>query len=436
MKTKFKVLTAVALTVAVSCSTDRDEIITENDAINAEITLLDQNPDQDLGPREAVQGEYIVIFKQDDDKSLKYTPKTRGGSPELSRIQDAFRAKALNTLSAVSKSATNVGYVYTGAIQGFQAKGLSAADVAAIEADERVAYVEVNYVQKPILPTAARKEGYKTIPAELTSLSSKSQNRDVALSNGEFLPWGVQYIGRRNNAGTNRYAFILDTGIAPHSDLTIDSGLSSSMFSNQSWEDRQGHGTHVAGTVGAKNNGSGVIGVAYGTTLVAVKVLDNNGSGSDATTIAGCDYAYNNSISGDVFNYSVGYRNRYTSTAVDNAFKRLDDKIYGALAAGNSNDDTRFYSPQRIRTGRTWMVGNLQRNLTPAASSCFGSSVDRWAPGTDVWSTWLNGGFNKISGTSMASPHVAGILAARGRNSVGTNGSATKGGYTASRAKL
>ncbi|MEL6989762.1 MAG: S8 family serine peptidase, partial [Bacteroidota bacterium] len=71
-----------------------------------------------------------------------------------------------------------------------------------------------------------------------------------------------------------------------------------------------------------------------------------------------------------------------------------------------------------MRTGRTWMVGSIdESNKQPSSFSNFGRSVDRWAPGRAVWSTWLNGGFNNISGTSMASPHVAGILLVRGNNS-------------------
>lgn len=435
MKTTIKLGVYALAAFVISCSPDTDEIVTDAENENLE-TRVEVEVGEEQGAREAVPGEYIIIFKKDDDRNLVYTPTKRGGSPELTRIQDAFRAKAVSTLQNVSRSTDNIGFVYTGATQGFQAKGLTTEDVATLMADDRILSIAPNYVHKPELPKPQRPEGYAEIPKELTSVGSKSQTRDVVLGDGEFLPWGVEYVGRANNAGTNRYAFILDTGIAPHSDLTIDSGLSASMFSGQSWEDQQGHGTHVAGTVGARSNGGGVIGVAYGSTLVAVKVLDNNGSGTDASTIAGCDYAFNNSISGDVFNYSVGYRSRYTSVAVDDAFRNLDNKIYGALAAGNSNDDTQFYSPQRIITSQTWMIGNLTRSLSPNGSSNYGSSVDRWAPGTDVWSTWLGGGFNVISGTSMASPHVCGILAVRGNNSVGTNGSTSKGGFTASNAKL
>ena len=80
------------------------------------------------------------------------------------------------------------------------------------------------------------------------------------------------------------------------------------------------------------------------------------------------------------------------------------------------------------------MVGNMTRSLTSAGTSNYGTSVDRWAPGTDIWSTWLGGNFNKISGTSMASPHVAGILLVRGNNSVGSTGSISKGGFAAPKA--
>jgi len=432
MKTKILALSVLATALIFSCSPEQEESENIQDETNLELQISEQT-----GPYEAVDGEYIIVFTESNDRSLEYDAQVRGGSPELTRIQNVFRQKALNTLSSINRSAADLGFVYTGVLQGFHAKNLSSEDVRVLSENPEIAYIEPNYKHLPNLPRPIDTEGVREIPQDVIQQQSGQSSRDVFLNNGEFLPWGVQYVGRGNNAGTNRYCFVLDTGIAPHSDLTIDSGLSHSTFSGESWQDFNGHGTHVAGTIGGRNNGGGVIGVAYGTTLVAVKVLGGTqGTGSDANSIAGCDYAYNNSISGDVFNYSVGYRNRYTSVAVDNAFKRLDNRIYGALAAGNSNDNTLYYSPQRINTSRTWMVGNLRRNLTPNGTSNFGSSVDRWAPGTDVWSTWLNGNFNKISGTSMASPHVAGILLVRGNNSVGTQGTASKGGYTAGRAKL
>jgi subtilisin family serine protease len=425
MKNNLKLLYVLLLVFITSCSTDT--VVT--DEPQEQNSLIDKKFDN----AEVVPGEYIIVYKQDANSSkMNYSPTKRGLTPELKKIQDYYRERALATLKLIDKGEKDLGFVYTGAIQGFHAKNLSADDLESLSQDKTIDFIEPNHKVIADFPKPKNPNGVK-----LPTRNEVINKNDSFLPSGDFLPWGVANTGRGNNAGTNRYAFVIDSGIDQHPDLTIDTGLSESFYPGENWIDRDGHGTHVAGTIGAKANGSGVIGVAYGTTLVAVKVLGGpQSSGTDAGIIAGVDYTYNNSISGDVFNYSVGYRFRRTSNAIDNAFRRLDDKIYGAIAAGNSNDNTLYYSPQRIQTSRTWMVGNLTRSLTPNGSSCFGASVDRWAPGTDVWSTWLGGQYNRITGTSMASPHVAGILAVRGNNSVGTNGSTSKGGYSAPNAKL
>jgi len=426
MKNNFKLLYVLLLVFITSCSTDNDE--TTDDLIEVKTDLLDKKLDQ----AEVIPGEYIIVYKKDATTSkMSYTATRRGLTPELKKVQDYYKERSIATLKLIGRGEKNLGFVYTGAIQGFHAKNLSVDDVEVLLRDETIDFIEPNRRVVSNFPKPKNPQGVK-----LPTQSEVINKADSFLPSGDFLPWGVDYTGRGNNTGTNRYAFVIDTGIDQHPDLTIDTGLSASFYPGENWVDRNGHGTHVAGTIGAKANGFGVIGVAYGSTLVAIKVLGGTqGSGSDAGIIAGVDYTYNNSIAGDVFNYSVGYRTRRTNAAIDNAFTTLDNKIYGALAAGNSNDNTLYYSPQRLQTSRTWMVGNLRRNITPNGSSNFGASVDRWAPGTDVWSTWLNGQYNRISGTSMASPHVAGILAVRGNNSVGTNGNTSKGGFTAPNAR-
>ncbi|MEM6720915.1 MAG: S8 family serine peptidase [Bacteroidota bacterium] len=431
MKKNVRLIYVLLLVFIVSCSTDNDT--TNEDLLEKKSEESELKSDQG----EAIPGEYIIVFKKNaKSKETNYVPTRRGKTPELERIQKYYKAKSVALLQLIGKGEKNIGFVYTGTIQGFHAIELSTDDVDALTKHESVEFIEPNRRVIANLPKPENPKGFAKLPKNNAN-NAKNAKSDTTLPSGDFLPWGVDYTGRGNNAGTNRYVFVIDTGIAPHSDLTIDTGLSASFYPGESWVDINGHGTHVAGTIGAKANGSGVIGVAYGSTLVAVKVLGGvQGTGSNSGIIAATDYVYNNAIAGDVFNYSVGFRFRSTSTALDNAFRTLDDRVYGALAAGNSNDNTLYYSPQRIITSRTWMVGNLVRSITPNGGSNFGASVDRWAPGTDVWSTWLNGQYNRISGTSMASPHVAGILAVRGNNSVGTNGNTSKGGYTAPNAKL
>ncbi|KZS38178.1 hypothetical protein AWE51_19255 [Aquimarina aggregata] len=400
MKTKLKILSIVTVSsfFFYSCEKDSNELTDIETGV--EIT------DTTIGADQAIPGEYIVIYKE--DKSL--SGKSAG-----------MKAKSLQTLSKYAIGEDNIKQTYSDAIQGFAVKNLTLKQAEMLKNDSEVAFIEPNYIHKLDVDMG---KPVSTLPA---TVQGKDATKDTPLPNGDFLPWGIERVGRANGSG--RTCWIIDSGIAPHSDLNINTGRSRS-FVGGSWQDQNGHGTHVAGTVAAKNNGSGVVGVAFGATVVSVRVLNAAGSGATSGILSGVDYVARNAGNGDTWNYSVGFRNRSTSQAIDNAFRNLERRAIGAMAAGNSNDDTQFYSPQRLQTSRIWNVGNMTRSGAAAGSSNFGRSVDRWAPGTAVWSTWLNGQFNRISGTSMASPHVAGILLLRG-NSTGTNGSVRKGGYTA-----
>ncbi len=387
-----------------SCEKDVDEVTDIETGIEVETS-------SNIGADQAVPGEYIVIYNE--SKSL---------SGNIAKME----AKSQQTLAKHAIAKSNIKQTYSNVIQGFAVKNLTEEQADMLRNDTEIAYIEPNYIQSLDINMG---KPVSSLPA---TVLNKATTNDSQLSNGEFLPWGINRVGRAD--GNGRTCWILDSGIAPHRDLNINTSKSRS-FVGGSWQDQNGHGTHVAGTVAAKNNGSGVIGVAYGATVVSVRVLNAQGSGSNSGILAGVDYVANNASNGDTWNYSIGSRTRATSQAIDNAFRNLQARAYGAMAAGNSNDDTQFYSPQRLRTSRTWCVGNMTNVDAPANSSSFGRSVDRWAPGTQVWSTWLNGQFNKISGTSMASPHVAGILLIRG-NRTGTDGSVRKGGYTAPIATL
>lgn len=406
MKTQLRTLCAIGIFsfLFYSCEKESDELIEPE-------TGIEVDPSGDIGADQAVPGEYIVVLKE---------------SQSLSGKSFQIKTKSQQILSKYSIADGNLKEVYSNVVQGFAIKNLTEKDVKILKNDPEVAFIEPNYIHKLDMEMG---KPVSSIPA---TVSNKDIAKDTQLSNGEFLPWGVELVGRANGSG--RTCWIIDSGIAPHSDLTIDSGRSRS-FVGGSWVDQNGHGTHVAGTVAARNNGSGVVGVAYGATVVSIRVLDAQGNGAISGILSGIDYVARNARNGDTWNYSVGFRNRFTSQAIDNAFRNLESRAIGAMAAGNSNDDTRFYSPQTLSTRNSWCVGNMTRSRTAAGTSNFGSSIDRWAPGTAVWSTWLNGQFNRISGTSMASPHVAGILLING-NRTGTNGSVTKGGYAAPVATL
>ena len=205
-------------------------------------------------------------------------------------------------------------------------------------------------------------------------------------------------------AGAGVRAYVIDTGISPHGDFGTRLAPGTSTVKGQrTTADCDGHGTHVAGTIGGSTYG-----VAKAVTLVPVRVLNCQGSGTWSGIIAGIDWTVGNHTSGPaVANMSLGGP---ANQSVDDAVKRLiADGVTVAVAAGNSNADAAGYSPARV--ARALTVGATDSSDVRASFSNYGTGVDLFAPGVGITSTWLSGGTSTISGTSMASPHVAGAAA-------------------------
>ncbi len=174
---------------------------------------------------------------------------------------------------------------------------------------------------------------------------------------------------------------------------------------SRSADDLNGHGTHVAGTIGGYN---GILGVAVGVVQVPVKVLDRRGSGSISGVIAGVDYVAANASSGDVANMSLGGG---ASQALDDAVVNAASQgILFSIAAGNSSTWAANSSPARVDHPNTWTIAASDINDNFASFSNYGPPTSYAAPGVNIESTWINSGYRTISGTSMAAPHVAGIL--------------------------
>ena len=228
----------------------------------------------------------------------------------------------------------------------------------------------------------------------------------------QSVPWGIARVNG-GAAGTFQTAWIIDTGIDfTHPDLNVDTLRSASFLGRRTTaEDQNGHGTHVSGTIAAKDNTIGVIGVAPGASVVAVRVLDASGSGSNSGVIAGVDYVRANGQAGDVANMSLGGG---VSQALDDAVVlAAAGGVRFALAAGNSSADANFSSPARANGPNVFTVSAFSQGDNFASFSNYGNPpIDYAEPGVGVTSSWLNGGYNTISGTSMATPHLAGLLLA------------------------
>ncbi len=219
---------------------------------------------------------------------------------------------------------------------------------------------------------------------------------------------------------------MIDTGIDyNHADLNVDTVRAANFVTRgkSSASDGNGHGTHVAGTIAAIDNGIDVVGVAAGATVVPVRVLDNSGSGFYSWVIAGIDHVAEFASPGDVANMSLGGG---ASTSVDNAvINAASQGVLFALAAGNDSMHAANSSPARANHPNIFTVSATDSSDNFAWFSNYGNPpVDFAAPGVSINSTAKGGGTVVYSGTSMAAPHVAGLLLLKGTN-LATDGTAS-----------
>lgn len=242
---------------------------------------------------------------------------------------------------------------------------------------------------------------------------------------GQQASYGTARVGGPVD-GTGFTAWVIDSGVdLDHPDLNVDAsrGFTSITKGGGSMDDQNGHGTHVAGTIGAINNSIGALGVAPNTTIVPVRVLDRRGSGSTSGVIAGVDHVGANASPGDCANMSLGGG---VSQALDDAVVAASNAsgAYFVLAAGNDGDDANNHSPARANGSNVWTISATDSNDNMPSWSNYGNPpVDYAAPGVGIFSTWKDGGTNTISGTSMAAPHACAVLMMTNGNPA-TSGSA------------
>jgi subtilisin family serine protease len=250
-----------------------------------------------------------------------------------------------------------------------------------------------------------------------------AQDTEVSVSGTQTDPpsWGLDRIDQRElpldqsyeygSDGSGVTAYVIDTGVrTSHEDF---GGRASSGYDfvddDADATDCNGHGTHVGGTVAGSKYG-----VAKGADVVGVRVLDCNGSGTTAGVVAGVDWVTENAQKPAVANMSLGGT---ADGVLDDAVQRsIDSGVSYAIAAGNGNilgwpQDACRYSPARVPGAIT--VGATDRDDSRASFSNYGECLDVFAPGVDITSAWIDGdsSTNTISGTSMATPHVAGVAA-------------------------
>ena len=345
-------------------------------------------------PGTIIPGRYIVVLK-DDVADPQATANELG------------RAHGLG-----------LGFIYSSALKGFSA-AIPERALAALSRDPRVEFIE---------PDKTVTAFGQTEPTGIRRIFADT-NGNITIDGADTLRIDVDVA-------------VIDTGIASHPDLPVPvartdcSGSSPVRGSckDGTATDGNGHGTHVAGTIAALDNGIGVVGVAPGARLWAVKVLKDNGSGWMSGIIAGVDWVTKHAAEIEVANMSLGGG---TSTALCNAIKKsVNAGITYAVAAGNSDANAANYSPANCPDAITVSAladfdgspGGLgqptcraDQDDTLADFSNWGSAIELAAPGVCILSTWNDGGYNTISGTSMASPYVAGAAALLESETVGEN---------------
>jgi subtilisin len=252
------------------------------------------------------------------------------------------------------------------------------------------------------------------------SVKNIEPDRIIALSTcfqiaePKTMTWNIEKVGYGDGRG--KTAWVIDSGIDfEHPDLTVDVNRSRSFVSGSTTaDDENGHGTHVAGIIGAKNNSFGVVGVASGANLVALKVLDKDGKGSLSSVIQALTYINQNAKAGDVVNISLG--DDKLSDILDQQVKYTASLgIYVSIAAGNDSKPASQFSPARVNAPNVYTVSAVDSLNNFASFSNYGNdAVDFAAPGIRILSTYTDGRYAKLSGTSMAAPHLSGLLLLKG----------------------
>ncbi len=238
------------------------------------------------------------------------------------------------------------------------------------------------------------------------------KNEEVELLS-QTVPWGIPFIyapevHNEGFFGQGVKVAVLDTGIAPHPDLSIRGGASF-VLTERNYTDYNGHGTHVAGTIAALDNSIGVLGVAPAAELYAVKVLNAIGSGTLSSIARGIDWSISNDM--DIINMSLGGTSG-SDTLQEAAESAYNSGILLVAAAGNSGESggtNNMGFPARYST--VMAVGAVDSDSNRASFSSYGEELEIMAPGVNIHSTYLLNGYATLSGTSMASPHVAGVAA-------------------------
>ena len=368
-----------------------------------------------LVPLAAIMGALLLLYAS-GVLAQPQTPTQKIPDRYIVVFKDGVQHPAAVANEHAREHGLQLKFVYTTAIKGYAAVFPNNQALQRIENDPRVNFVEQDGVVSAVdqvLPW-----GMNRIDADISSTLAGNGSADFG-TNQDGTPWDVRNVN----------AYIIDSGVdASHTDLNVINNVN---FKGDGKNyDCNGHGTHVAGTVAAKDNAQDVVGVAPGARITAVKVLGCDNTGLTSGVIAGVNWVTSQVIGPDgiagtaddsnkpaIANMSLGGG---TSQAEDDAVRTsANSGIFYSIAAMNNGANACNYSP--ARAGRTknadgtWNKDNgimtvaaTNSSDEEASWSNYGPCVDIWAPGVNIKSTKLGGGTVLMSGTSMAAPHVGG----------------------------
>ncbi|MBD8490539.1 S8 family peptidase [Echinicola sp. CAU 1574] len=340
---------------------------------------------------EFISDQYIIVI---DDVGINARMEESPGD-----LYDYVKSKVMDLMYGIENREEKIERIFTRNFQGFSVK-LSTEELMFLSSKKGVKEIEQDKVIK--------------LPGQPSSLVGPSIKKSQKEKEGDMVPLGVARVGGPIKYKGKNVAFIMDTGIdLEHSDLNVKESKGFNAIKNgldgECLQDYHGHGTHVAGILGAKLDGKGIAGVAAGAKVIPVKILDRNGRGSLSGFLEAIDFINEYGQCGDVVNLSI---TGGISPIVDDAILKTSQKgIFFVIAAGNDGVDANFISPARVNGEYVYTVSAMDSQDKFTYFSNYGSPPIDWcAPGSGVLSTWIENRYEYNSGTSMAAPHVAGLV--------------------------